>query len=120
MFANPCSLLERHRQTRKRSLRTGTHGAPNPAQGDIFRMKRLFFSVSLALFTAFCLVIATAKPAYGYVDPGSGFLAVQTIASVAAAFGYFLRRRIRSLFSKKDEAILVPANLHKSDSTTAE
>jgi hypothetical protein len=83
-------------------------------------MKRLFFSISLALFMAFCLAIATAKPAYGYVDPGSGFLAVQTIASVAAAFGYFLRRRIRSLFSKKDNALLVPGTLHKSDTPTAE
>jgi len=83
-------------------------------------MKRLFLSVSLALFMAFCIVIATARPAYGYVDPGSGFLAVQTIASVAAAFGYFLRRRIRSLFSRKDDAMLVPATLQKSDTPTAE
>jgi hypothetical protein len=83
-------------------------------------MKRLFFSVSFAAFMAFCLVIATAKPAYGYVDPGSGFLAVQTIASVAAAFGYFLRRRIRSLFSRKEDAVLVPGTLRKSDSPTAE
>jgi hypothetical protein len=83
-------------------------------------MKRLFFSLSLALFTGFCLVIATARPAYGYVDPGSGFLAVQTIASVAAAFGYFLRRRIRSLFSKKDDAVLAPATLGKGDTPTAE
>ncbi len=83
-------------------------------------MKRLFFSLSLVLFIAFCLVIATAKPAYGYVDPGSGFLAVQTIASVAAAFGYFLRRRIRSLFSRKDDATLVPGVLQKSETPTAE
>jgi len=73
-------------------------------------MKRLFFSVSLTLFIACSLVIATSRPAWGYVDPGSGFLAVQTIASVAAAFGYFLRRRIRLMFStgKKDDAILLP------------
>ncbi len=83
-------------------------------------MKRLFFSVSLALFMAFCLVIATAKPAYGYVDPGSGFLAVQTIASVAAAFGYFLRRRIRSLFSRKDETVLVPGTLQKTETPAAD
>jgi hypothetical protein len=83
-------------------------------------MKRLFFSVLLAVFTAFFLSIATARPAYGYVDPGSGFLAVQTLASVAAAFGYFLRRRIRSLFSKKDDAILVPNGLQKGDRSGAE
>ena len=83
-------------------------------------MKRIFFSILLALFSALCLVIATAKPAYGYVDPGSGFLAVQTIASVAAAFGYFLRRRIRSLFSKKDGAIHRPGTLQKSETPAAE
>ncbi len=83
-------------------------------------MKRLFFSVSLAVLMAFCLVIATARPAYGYVDPGSGFLAVQTIASVGAAFIYFLRRRIRSLFSKKEDTVLVPGTLQKSDSRTAD
>ena len=79
-------------------------------------MKRLFFSVSLALFTAFCLVIATAKPAYGYVDPGSGFpRRANPSLRLPAAFGYFLRRRIRSLFSKKDDAVLVPGSLQKSD-----
>ena len=68
-------------------------------------MKRFFLSALLAVFTAYCVMVATARPAYGYVDPGSGFLAVQTIASVAAAFGYFLRRRIRTLFSKKDDGL---------------
>ncbi len=85
-------------------------------------MKRLFFSVSLAVFTAFCLVIATARPAWGYVDPGSGFLAVQTIASIAAAFGYFLRRRIRLLFggAKKEGNPILAAGLGKSERPTAE
>jgi Skp family chaperone for outer membrane proteins len=81
-------------------------------------MKRLFFSVSLALFIAFSLVIATAKPAYGYVDPGSGFLAVQTIASVAAAFVYFLRRRIATFFGKKEAT--VPAGLQKGNQPSAD
>jgi hypothetical protein len=61
---------------------------------------RLLLSFATA-FTALCLVIATSRPAYGYVDPGTGFLAVQTFASVAAAFGYFLRRRIALFFSGK-------------------
>jgi hypothetical protein len=78
-------------------------------------MKRLFFSVSLAVLTAFCLAIATARPAWGYVDPGSGFLAVQTVASVAAAFGYFLRRRLRSLFSKKQTPAVLPTGLQEGD-----
>jgi len=67
-------------------------------------MKSFVFRSLLALttvVTALCLLIATSRPAYGYVDPGTGFLAVQTFASVAAAFGYFLRRRIAQLFSTK-------------------
>lgn len=62
-------------------------------------MKR-FVSPLLSFFICFCLLIATAHQAWGYVDPGSGLLAMQSIASVAAAFGYFLRRRIRNLFMK--------------------
>ncbi len=38
-----------------------------------------------------------------YVDPGSGLLALQSIASIAAACGYFFRRRIRSLLGKKTD-----------------
>lgn len=80
-------------------------------------MKRLFVSAVLTSFIVFSLVIATARPAWGYVDPGSGFIAVQAIASAAAAFGYFLRRRIRNIFTsdKKEEAILVPNGLQKNE-----
>lgn len=83
-------------------------------------MKYFLLSFSLTLFTAFCLAIASAKPAYAYVDPGSGFLAVQTLASVGAAFGYFLRRRIRSLFSRKASPVLDPATLQKGDGPNAQ
>jgi hypothetical protein len=62
-------------------------------------MKRLI-STSLAIFIFFCMLIATERQAFGYVDPGSGILALQSLASVLAAFAYFLRRRIRLLFSR--------------------
>jgi len=65
-------------------------------------MKRLL-SVSLAVFICLCMLVATERQAYAYVDPGSGLLALQSIASVAAAFGYFMRRRIRSLFARPEE-----------------
>ena len=57
-------------------------------------MKRLI-SVSLALFTVFCLLVATSRSAWGYVDPGSGLVVLQTFASVMAACGYFFRRKIK-------------------------
>jgi len=65
-------------------------------------MKRLVI-VSLNVFICLCLLVATERKAWAYVDPGSGLLALQSAASVAAAFGYFLRRRIRSLFAPADE-----------------
>lgn len=66
-------------------------------------MKR-FFSFSLAIFIAFCMLVGTERRAWGYVDPGSGLIALQTFASVMAAYAYLVRRRIRSFFQrKKDE-----------------
>ena len=63
-------------------------------------MKR-FFSISLAIFTCVCVLIATEHQAKAYVDPGTGFIAIQAVTSALAAVGYFLRRRIMSLFGKK-------------------
>ena len=60
-------------------------------------------SALLAVFSVCCLLVALQGKAWGYVDPGSGFVALQTFASVAAAGGYFLRRRIRALFAGKEE-----------------
>ncbi len=44
------------------------------------------------------LVAAIERPAYGYVDPGSGILVVQFVGSACSAGLFFLRRRIRQLF----------------------
>lgn len=69
-------------------------------------MKRLI-SVSLAVLITFCLLVATDRRAWGYVDPGTGLIALQTIASVGAAYAYVIRRRIRSFFARKDSAVTV-------------
>jgi hypothetical protein len=73
-------------------------------------MKRLV-SVSLAIFICVCLLGASERQAYGYVDPGSGLLALQSVASVAAACGYFFRRRLRILFGRSTDEpkVVVPA-----------
>jgi hypothetical protein len=65
-------------------------------------MKRIL-SVSLGIFVTLCLLVGSERRAWGYVDPGSGLVALQTIASVAAAYAYIVRRRIRGWFSRKDE-----------------
>jgi len=79
-------------------------------------MKRLL-SISLTFFITFCLLVATDRRAWGYVDPGSGLIALQTFASVGAAYAYFIRRRIRTFFSRKEEAasIALPVATETSD-----
>ena len=44
------------------------------------------------------LLAALTKPAYGYVDPGSGLLAVQVGGSMLAGGLFILRSKIRRLF----------------------
>ena len=90
-------------------------------------MKRLqtVATVMLAIFTCLCLMVATERRAYAYVDPGSGFLALQAIASVTAAAGYFLRTRIKALFTRSPAkkpvkpTLVLPVTAHKNDSRNA-
>ncbi|HEV2646645.1 MAG TPA: hypothetical protein VGU46_09800 [Acidobacteriaceae bacterium] len=72
-------------------------------------MKRVI-SFSLAMAIAVCMVIGSERRAWGYVDPGSGLIALQTVASVAAAYLYMVRRKIGGFFKrKKADAVVVPA-----------
>lgn len=66
-------------------------------------VKKLVF-LSLTVFTAICLMVATEQRAWGYVDPGSGLLVLQSLASMMAACGFFFRRRIKNLFARKAAA----------------
>jgi hypothetical protein len=54
--------------------------------------------VALASVEVAILLVALAKPAYGYVDPGSGLLAVQVGGSMLAGGLFILRSKIRRLF----------------------
>ena len=65
-------------------------------------------STSLTLFTCLCLLLATERRALAYVDPGTGLLALQSIASAMAAAAFFLRKRIIGLFTKKKPSTGVP------------
>ena len=62
-----------------------------------------FITFSFSIFIGICLLFASQQAAWGYVDPGSGLLAMQSIASVLAAAGFFLRRQIRALFHRGDK-----------------
>ncbi len=60
-------------------------------------------TIRRAAFVAFAsaeltiLLIALAKPAYGYVDPGSGLLAIQVGGSMLAGGLFILRSKIRKI-----------------------
>ncbi len=70
-------------------------------------MKRLA-SVSLTIVITLCMIVGSERRAWGYVDPGSGLIALQTIASVVAAYAYYVRRRIRAFFTpKKDQPVVM-------------
>jgi len=68
-------------------------------------------SFVLAATVIVCLLVATEPRAWsfsGYIDPGSGLLALQCITSAVAATGYFLRRHIRAFFQPKPKKVVPP------------
>jgi len=81
-------------------------------------MKRLI-SLSLAVLITLCMVVASERRAWGYVDPGSGLIALQTIASVLAAWAYMVRRRIRAFFTRKKEPAVLPVAPKAGDTREA-
>ena len=80
-------------------------------------MKRLI-SFSLSIFITLCMIVGSERRAWGYVDPGSGLIALQTIASVAAAYAYYVRRRIVAFFTRKkeDTAVVLPVTAKTGES----
>ena len=83
-------------------------------------MKRLIF-FALSVFGCGVFLLATERRAMAYVDPGSGLLALQSFASVMAAAGFFLRRRIMGLFTRKKPQpdVASPVTVRKEDSRNA-
>lgn len=57
-------------------------------------------SLSLAVFSCLCLLLATERQAHAYIDPSSGLLALQSLFAGLATAGYFLRRRVAQLFGR--------------------
>jgi hypothetical protein len=45
------------------------------------------------------LLVAFERPAQAYVDPGSGFVFLQIAGSMCAGAIYYLRHRVKRLFS---------------------
>jgi hypothetical protein len=55
----------------------------------------------LMVFQVLAVLCALAQPAYAYVDPGSGFLALQMISTTFAGMIFMARKRLRSFFKRK-------------------
>lgn len=79
-------------------------------------MKRLVL-LSLALFTALCFLVATDRNAWGYVDPGTGLLALQGIASALATCGFFFRRKLKTLFARKEADKVILSGVAKKENS---
>jgi hypothetical protein len=62
------------------------------------RWALLIFS-GLTVLQWLFVIVAVQRPAYGYVDPGSGMLVVQFIGSILGGGIFFLRKRLKQLFS---------------------
>ena len=60
----------------------------------------------LHIFPVVLILVGAAlvfeRPAYAYADPGTGLLAVQAAGSALVATGWYLRRKIYSLFHSDD------------------
>jgi hypothetical protein len=50
--------------------------------------------VVLTISQCVLLLAAMEKPAYGYVDPGSGILLVQVLSSAIGGVLFFVRKRV--------------------------
>jgi hypothetical protein len=53
---------------------------------------------ALIVFQVALFLAAVERPAYGYVDPGSGMLVVQFVGSILSGGVFFLRKRLKQFF----------------------
>ncbi|HLY41242.1 MAG TPA: hypothetical protein VKR52_08505 [Terracidiphilus sp.] len=67
---------------------------PSPARFGIG-----FYRVCVALWL-FVVICITARPAYAYVDPGSGLFLLQVVGSTLVGIPFLIRRRIRQVFER--------------------
>ena len=65
---------------------------PTGAAAGLYRL-----CVALWLFAVLCL---TARPAYAYVDPGSGLFLLQVVSSALIGIPFLIRKRIRQVFER--------------------
>lgn len=62
----------------------------------------------LGLLQVAALLVAFERPAQAYVDPGSGFVFLQVAGSMVAGAIFYLRHRVRRLFSSLRKSPTTP------------
>jgi hypothetical protein len=60
---------------------------------------RVSYGIAVAVWVLAVLVV-TSRPAYGYVDPGSGLFAFQVLGSTVVGFTFLVRNRVRQFFAR--------------------
>jgi len=70
-------------------------------------LRKLYAALSCSLMVVEMLAVlcALARPAYAYVDPGAGILALQLISTTFAGVVFMIRKRIHRLFRMKFPAL---------------
>ena len=58
---------------------------------------RLLYGVA-GILQIVAILCAFEKPAYAYVDPGSGYLLLQIVGSMLAGAAFFVRHRLKRMF----------------------
>jgi len=72
---------------------------------------RLVLRISPIVLILVGFALLVERPAYAYADPGTGLLAIQAIGSALVASGWYLRKKISSLFRRSAPAKLEPTEL---------
>ena len=54
--------------------------------------------VAVGMLQIVAIFCAFEKPAYAYVDPGSGYLLLQVLGSMLAGAAFIVRHRLRRMF----------------------
>jgi hypothetical protein len=97
----PCSVLGREMSEIAPNL-SGSEHVPtiNAVRRQSSEVSTMRVRVADAVLTA-CLVLALTclfeRPAYAYIDPGSGILACQAISAFCAGALFYFRRSVRNL-----------------------
>jgi hypothetical protein len=67
-------------------------------------MRKLIQAISILVIFVGAMLLSQ-KPAYAYADPGTGLLAIQAAGSALIAAGWYMRRKIYSLFHRSADDV---------------